>query len=241
MNPFSSFLLFLDFLLVICFCSFVNFGIYIVQNLFDRTVVYKLRNMKISEKHLEEMKQLVDYKEGIDEDDDDEEEEQAKKKKKEKEEEVLEIIDDNNEFRKDNRDISSIKNVEEHNLNISNMPNNNNKVVVRRKKNRNYYYQNDNDNKINQNIADQEYDYEEDKEVRIKIRQPIINGPNTTTTNKINQNIADQFNKNQIGRREIKNAQIQDSINFMKIDKKAREEQDMNKSKLKYVESKKQV
>ena len=31
------------------------------------------------------------------------------------------------------------------------------------------------------------------------------------------------------------------SINFMKIDKKAREEQDMNKSKLKYVESKKQV
>ena len=204
MNPFSSFLLFLDFLLVICFCSFVNFGIYIVQNLFDRTVVYKLRNMKISEKHLEEMKQLVDYKEGIDEDDDDEEEEQAKKKKKEKEEEVLEIIDDNNEFRKDNRDISSIKNVEEHNLNISNMPNNNNKVVVRRKKNRNYYYQNDNDNKINQNIAD-------------------------------------QFNKNQIGRREIKNAQIQDSINFMKIDKKAKEEQDMNKSKLKYVESKKKV
>ena len=35
----------------------------------------------------------------------------------------------------------------------------------------------------------EEYDYEEDKEVRIKIRQPIINGPNTTTTNKINQNI----------------------------------------------------
>ena len=62
-NMYFSFILFLNFLLVVIFCSVINFGIYIIENLFDGTIVYKLRNMKQSKIHLEEMKKLVDYKE----------------------------------------------------------------------------------------------------------------------------------------------------------------------------------
>ena len=40
-NPFNSLLLVLNFLLIVIFCSFVNFWIYIARNLFDDGVVYK--------------------------------------------------------------------------------------------------------------------------------------------------------------------------------------------------------
>ena len=40
-NPFNSFLLFLNFFLIVLVCSFVNFWIYIVRNLFDNGINYK--------------------------------------------------------------------------------------------------------------------------------------------------------------------------------------------------------
>ena len=217
-NPLNSFLLFLDFLLVISFCSFINFGIYIVQNLFDDTVIYKLRNMKKSEKYLEEMKILVDYKEEIDDED---EEENNKKDKGE----ALEIINESNDkdkvnddfenninnnfdiFNIGNKEISAIKNVENENNNYNNTNNLTSSKIIISRKNKN------------------------------KNKNPLYTSYNGDLQN--NQKIYDYFNKNDIGKKEIKKSQIQDSINFMNMNKlKAKEKENEKKNKLKYVEEK---
>ena len=204
-NPFKSFLLFLDFLLVVCFCSSINFGIYVIENLFDHTVVYKLRNMKDSEKYLEEMKILVDYKEEpyIDEDEDDEDEEM--KKKENEKNVVLEIMDESQEKDKIFKDISTIKKVEGDNILIENDLNNNlysSKVIISRKNKRNMQ------NSYNRNNNDF----------------------------KNNQQYLEFFNKNLIGSREIKNSQLQDSINFMHRNRTIiKEKENEKKAELKYV------
>ena len=103
-NMYFSFILFLNFLLVVIFCSLINFGIYIIENLFDGTIVYKLRNMKQSTKHLEEMKKLVDYKDedSIEEEDPVDEEPKGK---------IDETIDDDSigEIQTITEEISAIK------------------------------------------------------------------------------------------------------------------------------------
>jgi hypothetical protein len=149
-NPFSSFLLFLDFLVVVSFCSYVNFCIYISDNLFDTTVIYKLRNMKISEKYLEEMKQLVDYKEEEMEEDD-EELEKERKKKEEKEKDVVIEIDNESEDEKQDRYFNFFNNnidastTNRQNNDDNNNTSRNNTVIIERKKKK---YKNYN-NKIN--------------------------------------------------------------------------------------------
>ena len=223
-NPLNSFLLFLNFLLVVAFCSFINFGIYINDNLFDHTIIYKLRNMKISEKFLEELKLLVDYKE----EKDDEENEEDKKKEKEPYD-LLEIVNESNDSKGNgsenmnnnvdifnmgpNKEISMIKKVENNNINENDISNNNNlnssKVIISRKNKGLYRSQN---NYMTNN--DIQYD----------------------------QKLIDSFNKNLIGRREIKRSQIQDSINLMYEDRlKAKEKERQNKTELKYVHTKKYI
>jgi len=110
-NNIDSFPLFVNFLLVVVFCSLINFGIYIVENLFDGTIIYKLRNMKQSDKHLEEMKQLVNYK---DEDSDEEKEleirnEEPKQNDLERIDEVEEVDDIIEDIQTITEEISAIK------------------------------------------------------------------------------------------------------------------------------------
>ena len=201
-NPISSFLLFLDFLVVVSFCSYVNFCIYISDNLFDTTVIYKLRNMKISEKYLEEMKQLVDYKEEEMEEDDDELEKERKKKEEEEKKEVIGIDNEsedekqapNFDFFNNNVDVSTTN----RQYNDGNNNSKNNTVTINRKTKKypkNYY------NKIN-----------DDPKMK------------------------DSFNKNFIGRKEIKNSELVDSINLMNENRlREKNKENEQKAELKYV------
>ena len=143
-NPFNSFLLVLNFILIVIFCSLVNFGLYIIENLYDGTVVYKLRNMKILDKHLEEMKQLVDYKEEENEDDEESKNEDEKEKEKES---VLEIINQDDENR-NNRKVNSyivtpIKDLNDEDTSVTKNP----KIIVNRKNKKNPYNNNNNNEK----------------------------------------------------------------------------------------------
>ena len=225
-NPLNSFLLFLNFLLIISFCSFVNFGIYIIQNVFDHSVIYKLRKMKTSEEHLNEMKLLVKYKEENDIDDENEENNEILKNKENQNNHILEIIDESSEkdnnyietniinnnndiFHIGNKDISAIRKVEYDNNNnanendIYNSRINNSKVIINRKyKGAN---KSQNNNSINNDLQN-------------------------------DQKFLDYFNKNLIGRREIKNSQLQDSINLMNRNRIiVKEKEKENKTRLKYV------
>ena len=199
-NPFNSFLLVLNFILIVVFCSLVNFGLYIIENLYDGTVVYKLRNMKILDKHLEEMKQLVDYKEGEDEDDEDSENEDEKEKDKDKED-VLEIAneDDENRNKKVNSFmVSPAKDFSDEDK----LTNKNPKIIVNRKNKKNpYNTSNKNENDLKDNLK-----------------------------------LAEYFNRNLIGRKELKNQQIQDSINIMERNKKnIKDDENRKKKQLIYV------
>jgi hypothetical protein len=203
-NPFNSLLLVLNFILIVIFCSLVNFGFYIIENLYDGTVVYKLRNMKVLDKHLEEMKQLVDYKEEEDEDDDDSKNEDEKDKVKDKES-VLEIVNEDNEDNEEriNKRINSfmvnpVKDLSDEDK----MTNKNPKIIVNRKNKKNPYNTNNkNDNDLKDSIK-----------------------------------LAEYFNRNLIGRKELKNQQIQDSINIMERNKKSiKDDENRKKKQLLYV------
>ena len=136
-NEIDSFPLFLNFLLVVSFCSLINFGIYIVENLFDGTIIYKLRNMKQSDKHLEEMKELVNYK---DEDSEEEEElvqkEETKQNDLERIDEVEEVDDIMGDIQTITEEISAIKSEDTKS-----------KVVINRINNKTFYNVKDNGEK----------------------------------------------------------------------------------------------
>jgi hypothetical protein len=198
-NPFNSFLLVLNFILIVVFCSLVNFGLYIIENLYDGTVVYKLRNMKILDKHLEEMKQLVDYKEGEDQNDEDSEDEDEKEKDKE---DVLEIENEDDENRNNKKLNSFIVNPVKDYSDEDKLTNKNPKVIVNRKNKKNPYntsYKKENDLKDNLNLAK-------------------------------------YFDRNLIGKKELKNQQIQDSISIMERNKRTiKNDENRKKKQLIYV------
>jgi hypothetical protein len=197
-NPFNSFLLVLNFILIVVFCSLVNFGLYIIENLYDGTVVYKLRNMKILDKHLEEMKQLVDYKEEEYVDEDSENENEKDKDK----EEVLEIANEDDENRKNKKLNSFTVSPSKDFSDDDKLTNKNPKIVVNRKNKKNPY----NTSQKNENDL------------------------------KDNLKMAEYFNRNLIGRRELKNQQIQDSINIMERNKRSiKDDENRKKKQLIYV------
>ena len=135
-NNIDSFVLFLNFLVVVAFCSLINFGIYIVENLFDGTIIYKLRNMKQSEKHLEEMKQLVDYKDEDSEVEEEELQEETQQNDLERIDEVEDIDEVIEDIQTITEQISAIKPEETKS-----------KVVVKRINNKSFYNVKDNDEK----------------------------------------------------------------------------------------------
>ena len=158
-NPFNSFLLFLNFFLIVLVCSFVNFWIYIVRNLFDNGINYKLRYMKILDRYLLEMKEMVDYNDEEEENDEEENEEmletknnKMRKTKNDEKYKLLEIIneesklsDNNNkdiDFGKSNNDFNFgnnyFKEMNTMNNYMENPDNNANKIIINRK-NKNYY------------------------------------------------------------------------------------------------------
>ena len=213
-NPFNSFLLFLNFFLIILLCSFINFWIYIVRNLFDNGINYKLRYMKILDRYLLEMKEMVDYKEDEEEIDLDENDEmlntnnKMRKTKKDTKYNLLEIINEESKYSdNNNKDIEFGKSNNDFNIdNYIENPDSNNKIVINRK-NKNYYES-----------------------------QRNFRGTNNSMLN--DQKFVEYFNKNLIEKKEIKNAQIQDSINLMR-DNKIKEKGKDRIQDLKYVKEKK--
>ena len=209
-NPLNSFLLFLNFLLIVSFCCFVNFGVFIIQNLFDNTIIYKLKYMKISDNYLEEMKILVNYKEGKDEEDEDGENQKQLEKEKSNILEVENQIvrdDFNNEdyFNMGPKEISAIKNDDNENNNFNNnfneniTNNTNSKIIINRKN------KNNNKNQDNNELQS-------------------------------SQQLFDNFNKNPIRKKEIKKSEMQDSIYLMNLTRfKNKEKEKDNKNDLKYV------
>ena len=213
-NPFNSFLLFLNFFLIVLLCSFINFWIYIVRNLFDNGINYKLRYMKILDRYLLEMKEMTDYKEDEEENDLDENDE---------------MLNTNNKMRKTKKDtkynLLEIINEE------SKYSDNNNKDIEFGKSNNdfnidNYIENPDSNNKIVINRKNKNY-YESQRNFR---------GTNNSMLN--DQKFVEYFNKNLIEKKEIKNAQIQDSINLMR-DNKIKEKGKDRIQDLKYVKEKK--
>ena len=213
-NPFNSFLLFLNFFLIVLLCSFINFWIYIVRNLFDNGINYKLRYMKILERYLLEMKEMVDYKDDEEENDLDENDEmlntnnKMRKTKKDTKYNLLEIINEESKYSdNNNKDIEFGKSNNDFNIdNYIENPDSNNKIVINRK-NKNYYES-----------------------------QRNFRGTNNSMLN--DQKFVEYFNKNLIEKKEIKNAQIQDSINLMR-DNKIKEKGKDRIQDLKYVKEKK--
>ena len=213
-NPFNSFLLFLNFFLIVLLCSFINFWIYIVRNLFDNGINYKLRYMKILDRYLLEMKEMVDYKEDEEEIDLDENDEmlntnnKMRKTKKDTKYNLLEIINEESKYSdNNNKDIEFGKSNNDFNIdNYIENPDSNNKIVINRK-NKNYYES-----------------------------QRNFRGNNNSMLN--DQKFVEYFNKNLIEKKEIKNAQIQDSINLMR-DNKIKEKGKDRIQDLKYVKEKK--
>ena len=213
-NPFNSFLLFLNFFLIVLLCSFINFWIYIVRNLFDNGINYKLRYMKILDRYLLEMKEMVDYKEDEEEIDLDENDEmlntnnKMRKTKKDTKYNLLEIINEESKYSdNNNKDIEFGKSNNVFNIdNYIENPDSNNKIVINRK-NKNYYES-----------------------------QRNFRGTNNSMLN--DQKFVEYFNKNLIEKKEIKNAQIQDSINLMR-DNKIKEKGKDRIQDLKYVKEKK--
>ena len=154
--------------------------------------------MKILDKHLEEMKQLVDYKE---EEDDDSESEDEKEKEKNKEE-VLEIANEDDENRKNKKLNSFTVSPSKDFSDDDKLSNKNPKIIVNRKNKKNPYNTNNKDENV---IKD-------------------------------NQKLAEYFNRNLIGRKELKNQQIQDSINIMERNKKSiKDDENRKKKQLIYV------
>ena len=213
-NPFNSFLLFFNFFLIVLLCSFINFWIYIVRNLFDNGINYKLRYMKILDRYLLEMKEMVDYKEDEEEIDLDENDEmlntnnKMRKTKKDTKYNLLEIINEESKYSdNNNKDIEFGKSNNDFNIdNYIENPDSNNKIVINRK-NKNYYES-----------------------------QRNFRGTNNSMLN--DQKFVEYFNKNLIEKKEIKNAQIQDSINLMR-DNKIKEKGKDRIQDLKYVKEKK--
>ena len=213
-NPFNSFLLFLNFFLIVLLCSFINFWIYIVRNLFDNGINYKLRYMKILDRYLLEMKEMTDYKEDEEENDLDENDEmlntnnKMRKTKKDTKYNLLEIINEESKYSdNNNKDIEFGKSNNDFNIdNYIENPDSNNKIVINRK-NKNYYES-----------------------------QRNFRGTNNSMLN--DQKFVEYFNKNLIEKKEIKNAQIQDSINLMR-DNKIKEKGKDRIQDLKYVKEKK--
>ena len=213
-NPFNSFLLFLNFFLIVLLCSFINFWIYIVRNLFDNGINYKLRYMKILDRYLLEMKEMTDYKEDEEEIDLDENDEmlntnnKMRKTKKDTKYNLLEIINEESKYSdNNNKDIEFGKSNNDFNIdNYIENPDSNNKIVINRK-NKNYYES-----------------------------QRNFRGTNNSMLN--DQKFVEYFNKNLIEKKEIKNAQIQDSINLMR-DNKIKEKGKDRIQDLKYVKEKK--
>ena len=221
-NPFNSFLLFLNFLLIVMFCSFVNFWVYIVHNLFDNGVVYKLKYMKILDRYLEEMKEMVNYREDDEEENEEEEEKDDdlnfitnKKAKKEEKYNILEIINEEDKYDEDNKEMEYGRNKNNNNNldyylnNISGIENdvsNDNKVVINRKK-KSYYNS-----------------------------QSNFGGYNSDIVN--DQKFAEYFNKNLIQKKEIKSSQIKDSMNLMRETSLKKKKKEINRD-LKYVKEKK--
>ena len=155
--------------------------------------------MKILDKHLEEMKQLVDYKEEEDEDDEDSKNEDEKNKEKES---VLEIENEDNENRINKKVNSFIVSPIKDFSDEDKLTNKNQKVIVNRKNKKNPYNTN---NKAENDIKD-------------------------------NKKLAEYFNRNLIGRKELKNQQIQDSINIMERNKKSiKDDENRKKKQLLYV------
>ena len=213
-NPFNSFLLFLNFFLIVLLCSFINFWIYIVRNLFDNGINYKLRYMKILDRYLLEMKEMTDYKEDEEENDLDENDEmlntnnKMRKTKKDTKYNLLEIINEESKYSdNNNKDIEFGKSNNDFNIdNYIENPDSNNKIVINRK-NKNYYES-----------------------------QRNFRGTNNSMLS--DQKFVEYFNKNLIEKKEIKNAQIQDSINLMR-DNKIKEKGKDRIQDLKYVKEKK--
>ena len=214
-NPFNSFLLFLNFLLIVMVCSFINFWIYIARNLFDNGINYKLRYMKILDRYLLEMQEMVGYKEEEDEENYEQDNDEMltsnnkmKKNKKDNKYNLLEIINEESKYTDDNKNAEFGKSNNDFNMDnyMDNPDSNNNKIVITRK-NKSYYD-----------------------------TQKNFRGTNNSMLN--DQKFVEYFNKNLIEKKEIKNAQIQDSINLMRDNKMKGRGKDKIED-LKYVKEKK--
>ena len=227
-NPFNSFLLFLNFFLIVLICSFVNFWIYIVRNLFDNGVNYKLRYMKILDRYLLEMKEMVDYNDEEEENDEEENEEmletknnKMRKTKNNEKYKLLEIINEESKLSDNNKDIDFGKSNNDFNFGnnyfkemntmnnyMENPDTNANKIIINRK-NKNYYDS-----------------------------QRSFRGSNNNSSILNDQKFAEYFNKNLIDKKEIKNAQFKESMNLMKDNINKKKEKNMNEN-LKHVKEKK--
>ena len=228
-NPFNSFLLFLNFFIIVVFCSFVNFWVYIVKNLFDNGIIYKLRYMKILDRYLEEMKDMVDYKEEEKEELEEEKEEdeekffnKTKRVKKDDKYNVLEIVHEESNYDENekNRDKEIGRNINYDSFNVNNL-----KDI----------------SSINNANNDFNYDISNDNKIVINRKKKGYNDTQRNFNEAYNdQKFVEYFNKNLIGKKEIKNSQIQDSINLMRenqLKKRAKEKE--KKTELKYVKEKK--
>ena len=214
-NPFNSLLLVLNFLLIVIFCSFVNFWIYIARNLFDDGVVYKLRYMKILDKYLEEMKLIADYKEEKEEESEENDVLLFNKNKKFKEKDkfnVLEIVNEEKDSEKNKEnEFGKINNMEPFNAKELSSINNN------------YPFEYDMTNDMNPN------------KIVINRKKRGLNESQRNFSEIFNDHkFVENFNKNLIQKKEIQNSQYQYSINLMRKTQEKKKDKN-NKIDLKYV------
>ena len=237
-NPFNSFLLFLNFLIIVLLCSFVNFWVYIVKNLFDNGIIYKLRYMKILDRYLEEMKEMVDYREETEEELDESEKDEFNYNKNRKTKDKfneLEIVNEesigNNESGK-NKFYGRNYNNNYNNININNdtFNGNNLKEISSIHYNNQFDYDNTMDMNNNNN---------NNNKIIINRKKKGYNDTNRNFNEIYNdQRFIEYFNKDLIQKKEIKNSQIQDSINIMRQNQYKKKPKE-NKNILKYVQEKK--
>ena len=238
-NPFNSFLLFLNFLIIVLLCSFVNFWVYIVKNLFDNGIIYKLRYMKILDRYLEEMKEMVDYREETEEELDESEKDEFNYNKNRKTKDKfneLEIVNEesigNNESGKNKFYGRNYNNNYNNNININNdtFNGNNLKEISSIHYNNQFDYDNTMDMNNNNN---------NNNKIIINRKKKGYNDTNRNFNEIYNdQRFIEYFNKDLIQKKEIKNSQIQDSINIMRQNQYKKKPKE-NKNILKYVQEKK--
>jgi hypothetical protein len=184
--------------------------------------------MKILDRYLLEMKEMVDYNEEEEENDEEENEEmletknnKMRKTKNNEKYKLLEIINEESKLSDNNKDIDFGKSNNDFNFGnnyfkemntmnnyMENPDTNANKIIINRK-NKNYYDS-----------------------------QRSFRGRNNNSSILNDQKFAEYFNKNLIDKKEIKNSQFQESMNLMKDNINKKKEKNMNEN-LKHVKEKK--